>query len=733
MVFLSVFLSMFFVQCLKCVLDSFIGFIGYFVVMDSCHVNIFVKSLQFTKNLPLQNDAKAVLQCLEFGKEAKQYMDDIRTFALTLHYYSPRAYQYVRNKFNSHLPDVSTMRSWISNCSGYGEPGICTNGLETLRILASDMKSKAKGFYCSVSFDEMYIKKHVQWSEAKRKFVGFISYGKKDENGELPVANQSLVFLVTGININISIPIAHFFIRSLNATEKSILIKEIITAITNTGAVVVNITFDGLAENFSACRMLGSSFELDNMRPYFINPVNKRKIFILLDSCHMLKLLRNHLGEVKEFGIEGKKIKWCYFERLEKCRVDKGLLTNKITKEHIEWTKNKLKVKLAAQLFSNSTAESLVYLRSKNSKGFEQSEATSQFSGYIDKLFDVLNSNKYEEKPKNVYKNAINKASAKPIFEFLDEISEYLKKIKIGPVLAINSPKKTGFLGFLINICSVKNIYQEYIETGQFDYLMTYHLSQDPLESLFSRMRTMNGNNDNPTTIQFSSALRKTRIHNETKSSHLANCADKLKIFTVSSASSRRKESSRQENLLSSCVFESGSQENIQTNNEVEHLELNENDFLLNCHQEVSLEIIASTVEKKINSTGRFDCNCKKVLHDDEKVPDFTISVGDLPPPCISTVYICKIVSNCLDHFKNQFDFNFDLLVEKIMNLIDFDNIYIGRFSGCESDHKIGFVAYLVEEFIRIHAINLSKNLSLVEKELMVRNDLRKKIHFLGL
>lgn len=154
------------------------------------------------------------------------------------------------------------MRSWISSFSGYGEPGICANGLDTLGILANDMKGQGKEFYCSVSFDEMYIKKHVQWSEAKKKFMGFISYGKKNKNGELPVANQSLVFLVTGINVNISIPIAHFFIRSLDAIEKSILIKEIITAITKTGAKVLNITFDGLRENFSACRMLGCSFEL---------------------------------------------------------------------------------------------------------------------------------------------------------------------------------------------------------------------------------------------------------------------------------------------------------------------------------------------------------------------------------------------------------------------------------------------------------------------------------------
>lgn len=260
-------------------------------------------------------------------------------------------------------------------------------------------------------------------------------------------------------------------------------------------------------------------FELDDLRPYFTNPVNESRVFVLLDTCHMLKLIRNYSGELKEFGIDGGKIKWCYFERLENRRVNNGLITSKITKEHIMWEKSKLKVKLAAQLTSNSTAESLVYLRSKNCKGFKDSQQTSKFTGYMDKLFDVLNSNKFETNPKNVHKNAINLASADFIFNFLNEVSEYLKKINIRGIPATQSGKKTGFLGFLMNISSVKSIYHEYVETGKLDYLMTYQLSQDPLESLFSRMRTINGNNDNPTSIQFTSALRKTRIHNETKSS----------------------------------------------------------------------------------------------------------------------------------------------------------------------------------------------------------------------
>lgn len=43
------------------------------------------------------------------------YPVELRKFATTLHFYSPRAYNYVRKTFNFCLPDVSTIRKWTSS------------------------------------------------------------------------------------------------------------------------------------------------------------------------------------------------------------------------------------------------------------------------------------------------------------------------------------------------------------------------------------------------------------------------------------------------------------------------------------------------------------------------------------------------------------------------------------------------------------------------------------------
>jgi len=51
----------------------------------------------------------------------RKYSEEIRAFALTLHFYSAHAYDYVRKKFNNLLPHPQTIRQWYKVVNG--EPG----------------------------------------------------------------------------------------------------------------------------------------------------------------------------------------------------------------------------------------------------------------------------------------------------------------------------------------------------------------------------------------------------------------------------------------------------------------------------------------------------------------------------------------------------------------------------------------------------------------------------------
>lgn len=157
----------------------------------------------------------------------------------------------------------------------------------------------------------------------------------------------------------------------------------------------------------------------------------------------------------------------------------------------MQWEKNKMNVKLAVQLYSKSTADSLDYLRDHNCVGFSNSESTVKFVRIMNNLFDVFNTK--DATTENPFKNAICQSNAEVVFEYLDKANDYLKSIKIGTKSIFTTNKATGFEGYLINIFSLKCAYKMYVETGILEYLPTYQMSQDGLESLFGRVRSLNG------------------------------------------------------------------------------------------------------------------------------------------------------------------------------------------------------------------------------------------------
>lgn len=63
---------------------------------------------------------------------SRTYKASLRQFALSLHYYSPKAYNYVRNNFYNCLPHVKTLLKWYRSFDG--EPGINVEILEAIKL-----------------------------------------------------------------------------------------------------------------------------------------------------------------------------------------------------------------------------------------------------------------------------------------------------------------------------------------------------------------------------------------------------------------------------------------------------------------------------------------------------------------------------------------------------------------------------------------------------------------------
>ena len=113
-----------------------------------------------------------------------------------------------------------------------------------------------------------------------------------------------------------------------------------------------SITCDGPSCNFAMMETLGTQLEPPNMKSWFPHPADSSiRVIVILDVCHMLKLMRNCLAS---YGVlkddQNNTIKWNYIEHLHNLQNSAGLrLGNKLKDAHIHWYKQKMKINLAAK------------------------------------------------------------------------------------------------------------------------------------------------------------------------------------------------------------------------------------------------------------------------------------------------------------------------------------------------------------------------------------------------
>lgn len=494
-------------------------------------------------------DESAVLRCLKYGKSSKSYSPKVRAFAITLHFYSPRAYSYVRSVFCQNLHSTSTIRNWY--CSINGAPGFSEEALGILKAKANTANANGNEMYACLIFDEMHIHTNLEYDHAKRENVGYISYGtgKADQSqNESPLAKEALVFLVSGVNEKFKIPIGYFFINGLSSSEKAALIQEALLLLSRSGVKIIGLTFDGLPANSTACKEIDPSY--DDTNPFIVNPHSSDETFVLLDACHMLKCVRNTLiNKQVLYDANNEQIKWSYIEELYKYqRVHNVNLGNKITKRHVECERHKMSVRIAAETLSNSVADSLELLLKSGVEEFINAKPTIKFIRIVNDVFDVMNS-KYSDAKH--FKRPMSEHSADSIFALFEKASDFFQSLKLktkkrGIMKCIlNSKSHTGFTGFLQNMKNFSALYTKYVETGIMDTLFTFRFSQDHLETLFGCIRQMFGCNTNPTVRQFESAFKRLVGQHQITANQLSNCQDdEVKILTVSSNKNKSKHDS---------------------------------------------------------------------------------------------------------------------------------------------------------------------------------------------
>ena len=452
------------------------------------------------------------------GNKSKRYTDEIKRFALTLHYHSPKAYDYCRSHL--HLPHPSSLRNWMSSING--EPGF------QKEVFCALSKLNVEDRDCALIFDSMAIRKQVLWNSSKQKYVGYCDYGCDFSlEASDTVATEALVFMLVGLNHKWKWPIGYFFIAKVTATIQAELIKSALTLASDAGLKTWAITCDGAMVNVSTLQILGCNIQADrfeSIKCSFKHPNRNYDVFAILDPCHMMKLARNTLADNKLLISDRGTIRWNLIENLHKEQTKLSLkLKNKLSSSCVMRQNNKMKVKYAVQTLSSSVANALSFLEGEGIDEFKDSAATIEYILNVDRIFDFLNT-----------RNPFGKGFKKPVklkdIPFLQktmtEKINYLFTLKDNNgIYLYNGRRKTFLSGLALATKSVLWASERILkENLTLKYILTYRFSQDHVEILFSKIRNRHGFNNNPNVIQFSTAMKQILLKNAISTSIAANC-----------------------------------------------------------------------------------------------------------------------------------------------------------------------------------------------------------------
>ncbi len=135
-------------------------------------------------------------------------------------------------------------------------------------------------------------------------------------------------------------------------------------------------TCDGASSNISMLEKLGVSLDPEEIKPFFKHPCDENvNVYATLDYCHMLKLCRNALEHFQRFYTEYGVVDFNHFVLLVQVQEKMNLrLGNKLTKGHVQFKNDKMRTRLAVQLFSQSTAKSLTCMTNLGVEEFKNSK-----------------------------------------------------------------------------------------------------------------------------------------------------------------------------------------------------------------------------------------------------------------------------------------------------------------------------------------------------------------------
>lgn len=402
-------------------------------------------------------------------------------------------------------------------------------------------------------------------------------------------------------------------------------------------------------------------------------------------------------------------------------------------------------VRTAVETLSGSVANSMEFLMKSGVEEFAGSEETIEFIRIFDPLWDIVNTQRIRNDLSNVFKSALNPQNQNEVFSMLEKAKKYIlsltvKDPKTGRTISIVESKwKTGFRGFIVDIISITEMYTELVKQNRWiNCLPTYRISQDHLEMFFGKIRSMNGDNDNPTTVQFLSAYRKLLFNSDVLLSKYSNvrAISSSNLLTVPSSirrSTLQKDVAQHNRLFESVALSSEQEEIEEWQEALEWDQLTHSDYLTGGTIDSGIAYTANIIEKRLRDCDQVHCNdCIRVLTDNEKINDETCLNAINGKPCLSTYQLCKLTDMALQTYINTGETMKQRVYLDVVNNINFKQLF-KKFFEPEHDieHKHFIIKFVIDEYMNKKCAYVAKQHTLDLQKKYLRNKLRKQLHFM--
>ncbi len=187
------------------------------------------------------------LHNLDRENRGNRYSDEVKRFALTVHFYSPKAFKYLRTIFN--LPHPRSIRVWTSSVKC--DPGFFEDVFLHLRKMISDDPINAE---CALIFDGMAIRKETVNNLSTGNMDGFVDLGQgiagfedEDDDDDDTIASEALIFLFSALRSSWKYVIGYVLIDKLGAEKQYGLVARALELAIDHGIEVKTVTCDGTA------------------------------------------------------------------------------------------------------------------------------------------------------------------------------------------------------------------------------------------------------------------------------------------------------------------------------------------------------------------------------------------------------------------------------------------------------------------------------------------------------